>query len=87
VGNLCTWNGCQDVGTVDQRDRTGALWATLCPTHSAELDKATENFDPSAALRAWVKASGGATNLAKRATDDIARTAEALMQGGRVKKR
>jgi hypothetical protein len=84
----CAWSDCQQPGSIAQVDRHGVLWATLCEQHSKELDAAVGTFDPADALRAWVKASGGAAALAKRFTvDDLARTVEALLQGGRVQKR
>lgn len=84
----CTWADCSDLGTIEQRDKNGDLWATLCVKHSTELDAAVANFSPKEMLRAWVKASGGAEKMTKRMpVDEIARTAETLMMGGRTRNR
>ncbi len=84
----CSWADCLDTGLVEQRDKNGTLWATLCDKHSTELDEAVKIFDPKELLRAWVKASGGAAVMARRAsTDELARTAEALVMSGRIRRR
>lgn len=84
----CSWADCSDNGVIGQRDKNGTLWATLCDKHSTELDKAVEVFDPKELLRAWVKASGGAAVMTRRAPlTDLDRTVEALVMSGRVQRR
>lgn len=71
----CTWTDpepdagrCQHEAEHVQRDKDGQPWANLCAMHHATLEAASAGkpFNPARALRAWVRAGGGADVMAKR---------------------
>lgn len=72
---------CQAPAKHVRRDDGGVPWANLCEAHHREIEesltpptgKTTIEEDKAKAariLRAWVRASGGASTLAKRITGD-----------------
>lgn len=72
----CTWTDpapggrCQWEAEQVQRDAEGQPWASLCRKHTKELDAASDisrtDWNAGTALRAWVRAGGGAAKMAKR---------------------
>lgn len=63
--STCTWKGCESEGTEPQFDNDGVPWSCLCTAHATEIAEAL--FDgPTAMLRTWVLALGGAVLAAER---------------------
>ena len=62
----CTWKDCIEKATTPQLDKNGIEWANLCDAHHIELEEAIVSDNPKLLLSRWVRASGGASIMAKR---------------------
>ena len=70
----CTWVDCKDKASWPQKDKNGKVWANLCQEHHLELETALEeslkdssnSFKMKLMLSCYVKAQGGAKEMAKR---------------------
>jgi len=62
----CTWKDCTEESTTPQLDKNGNEWANLCDSHHTELEEAIGSGNPKLLLSRWVRAAGGASEMAKR---------------------
>jgi hypothetical protein len=81
----CTWAECTDPATIPQVDKTGAVWATLCPLHDKLLTQASS--DPN--MYSKVKETAGKNSSEGKSSEEIeiSRILDALVNGGRVRRR
>jgi hypothetical protein len=63
---ICTWKDCNNKAEYFCLNREGVAWANLCKVHDKELDEAVISSIPKIILRAWVRASGGASIIVDR---------------------
>jgi hypothetical protein len=62
----CTWLDCEREASVPQLSNNNSIWANLCTEHDALMEQAIVNGDVKLMLASWVKANGGAKELARK---------------------
>ena len=62
----CTWKNCTNEGTIEQKDKKGNVWATLCKEHDNKLTDSISRGDPKLMMQSWVLAGGGAEKMVER---------------------
>lgn len=65
MSKQCTWEGCDREAEKPQISQDGIEWASLCPPHDLDLQKAVK-MEPRISMHAWILAQGGKKAALKR---------------------
>ena len=75
---VCTWAGCLRDGKHPQLNGQGNQWANLCDEHNTEHEAALASLNPKQLIRAWIKAIGGAKQMAGKMAPEVTVTGKLL---------